>query len=144
MKTYKAVILAIMLILNCFQMFGTLATYGAGYWSILMLLTGIAIWFNWQYSAGEWPEMTFLKALGVGYVISAGAIYVVAICFADKYQHGVGEMLGLLWEKTPNVYISPAIVTPISLLIWRWLMKEPRLARQQAAALAVTELKEAE
>jgi hypothetical protein len=44
----------------------------------------------------------------------------------------------VLFESSPQVYFQPFIITPISLLIWRWLFKEPRLARQSAVTTITT------
>lgn len=122
-----------MLGISFLSLFPMRETYTDDYWLLLVALTGIGVWFNWQYSVGKWPAMTFMTACCYSWTLCAVLICITGVFFADKYNHALGEMLTRMWERTPMVFIKPIILTPISLLIWRWLFKEPRQARQNAA-----------
>ena len=58
MKTYKKIILGILLVLAAFSILSSLAVYTAGYMMAILVLACVNIWFNWQYASGKWPEMS--------------------------------------------------------------------------------------
>lgn len=135
MKTYKKIILGILLVLAAFSILSSLAVYTGGYMMAILVLACVNIWFNWQYASGKWPEMSFFKAWGISMALAAVGFYITAACFAGIYQHPIWEMLAEMWARTPALFIKPVIITPISLLIWRWLFKEPRAARLAIASV---------
>ena len=138
MKTYKKVILGILMLLSLLPLMNILTSYSAGYVAVMFLLIGIGFWFNWNYAGGEWPNMSYLQACGIALGLAAGGVYISVVALAQPDHRRVGEVVQVLFESSPQVYFQPFIITPISLLIWRWLFKEPRLARQSAVTTITT------
>lgn len=137
MKIYKMVILGILLILAAFGLVMSLPVFGGQYIVSLIALAVINVWFNWRYASGRWPDMSFLKAIGISLAMGAVGIYITALCFQNLPAlegYSVPDVLKLLLDRSPAIYIKPVILTPISLLIWRWLFKEPREAHYAALA----------
>jgi hypothetical protein len=72
MKTYKKVILGILMLLSLLPLMNILTSYSAGYVAVMFLLIGIGFWFNWNYAGGEWPNMSYLQACGIALGLAAG------------------------------------------------------------------------
>lgn len=134
MKTYKQVILAVWLLFAAIPLMTLVNAYSGGYLFALLLLAAAGFWFNWKYAAGEWPQMSYWKACGIALALAAVGLYISFISMAEQYQRSVGAIAEVLFDYSPQVYFQPLILTPISLLIWRWLFKEPREARLTRAA----------
>lgn len=135
MKTYKSIILAVWLCLSVIPLLAMVGAYSDGYLVVLLLLAGVGLWFNWKYAEGEWPEMSYWKACCIALGLAAVGLYISLTCMAEQYQRSVGVIAEMLLDYSPQVYFQPLIITPISLLIWRWLFKEPRTARLVEASM---------
>lgn len=130
MKTYKGVILIIMLGLSVLSTLASMVAYdGQTNLMILSVLAG-GIYFNWQYATGRMPQFNYLKATCVGWALGAVSLLVVINFFADKYSREFGDIASVFWEKSPNMFITPVIIAPLSVLFWRWIFKEVREANK--------------
>lgn len=126
MKIYKGVILTIMLGLGILSSIASMSAYDGQTNLIILALLAGGIWFNWQYAIGHLPRFNLLTATCVGWAIGATSVLVVINFFADKYHREFGEVVAFFWDKTPNIFISPVIIAPLSVLFWRWIFKEVR------------------
>lgn len=135
MKMYKGVILTIMLGWGILTNIASVSAYEGITIPVLLALMSGGIWFNWQYATGNFPQFNFLKATCVGWALGAASLLVVINFFADKYSRTLSDVAVVFWSQTPNIFITPAIISPLSVLFWRWIFKEVREANKPTISL---------
>lgn len=133
MKTYKCVIFTIFLLIGILYFIGTLTTY-SGWTEILLVAIFICLmWFNWQYALGDYPQISFLQAVCVQWVVGAVGIYLSVNYVSNVYNVGFDFTINYFWEHSPNIIILPIVCAPITVLFWRWAFKEVREASKIAS-----------
>lgn len=134
MKLYKKIIFSVLIVLGVLKILSTLPAYeGVG---LLIPIAGFAgaCWFNWLYATGCWPQLTFFKAVCIEWAISAAIIFVELNYFANRYEVDFAFTANYFLDKTPNAFIGPILIAPITVLLWRWAFKEVREADKSASS----------